>query len=24
VDYISDDVTIRHFRPLPTPKKTSA
>jgi putative methionine-R-sulfoxide reductase with GAF domain len=24
VDYISDDVTIRHFRPLPTPKKSSA
>ena len=23
VDYISDDVTIRHFRPLPTPKKSS-
>lgn len=24
VDYISDDVTIRHFRQLPAPKKTSA
>jgi hypothetical protein len=21
IDYIADDVTIRHFRPLPTPKK---
>ena len=23
VDYIADDVTIRHFRPLPTPEKSS-
>jgi len=23
VDYIADDVTIRHFRPLPTPKKSA-
>ena len=23
VDYIGDDVTIRHFRPLPTPKKSA-
>jgi hypothetical protein len=22
VDYIADDVTIRHFRPLPTPEKS--
>ena len=23
IDYIADDVTIRHFRPLPTPKKSA-